>query len=37
MKRLGIFLLMLALVFASVPALAEFENIERGAKGDRVV
>lgn len=37
MKRLGIFLLMLALVLASVPALAEFENIERGAKGDRVV
>ena len=37
MKRLGIFLLMLALVLASVPALAEFEIIEKGAKGDRVV
>lgn len=37
MKRLGIYLLMLALVFASMPALAEFEIIEKGAKGDRVV
>ena len=37
MRRLGIYLLILALVFASMPALAEFEIIEKGAKGDRVV